>query len=122
MAAAPHILIAHDHHAVRRALEWAVALIYPSAVITGVTNGVEALTTYMQQGADLLITDGHMPIMGGIDLIRALRAQQATCPIVMVSLDHTLEAVGKAAGASRFLSAPSGLTELQHTLTGLLQP
>jgi CheY-like chemotaxis protein len=103
-------------------LAWAVALIYPSAVISAVTNGAEALTTYVHHGADLLITDGHMPIMGGIDLIRALRAQQATCPIVMVSSDHTLEVIGLAAGASRFLPAPSGLTELRGTLIELLPP
>ena len=44
------------------------------AVITAVANGVEALATYMHHGADLLITDAHMPRMGGIELIRALLA------------------------------------------------
>ena len=122
MEAAPHILIVHDHQAVRRAMVMAVEHICPPAVITDVANGAEALTTYLHHGADLLITEGHMPIMDGVDLIRALRAQQATCPIVLVSFDHTLEDASKAAGASRFLPAPYDLTELRQTLTELLPP
>jgi DNA-binding NarL/FixJ family response regulator len=122
MTAAPHILIASDHQAVRHALALAVAQIYPPAIITDVATGAEALTTYVQHGADLLITEDHMPVTEHVGLIRALRAQQVTCAIVLVSFDHTLEATAKAAGASRFLPAPFELTELRQALAGLLSP
>ncbi len=122
MTAAPHILIASDHQALRHALAMAVAQIYPPAVITDVPTGAEALTTYVQHGADLLITEDHMPVTEHVGLIRALRAQQVTCPIVLVSFDHTLEATAKATGASRFLPAPFDLTELRQALAGLLSP
>ena len=122
MAAEPHILIAHDHQAVRGALARAVALLYQSALITAVADGAEALATYMHHGADLLITDGHMPRMGGIELIRALRTQQAAIPILMISFDSTLELTSLTIGASRFLPAPFELPELRRTLNTLLPP
>ena len=120
MTTAPHILIANDHHAIRGTLARAVALLYPSALITAVTNGAEALATYVRQGADLLITDGNMPMMGGIDLIRALRTHQATIPILLISFDVTLQAAGLAAGASQFLGVPFELAEFRQTLIALL--
>ena len=94
---ARHIVIADDHSGVLQALVRVVQQIYPSALITTVANGAEALTTYLHHGADLLITDGHMPVMGGIELIRALRAQQATLPILLISFDMTLNVAGLAA-------------------------
>jgi CheY-like chemotaxis protein len=122
MPTVPHILIAHDHDLVRKLLAQLVAQIYPSATITAVTNGAEALNTFTQDGIDLLITNGHMPGMGGADLIRALRAQQATCPIVMVSSDTSIEAAALAVGANHFLRTPVDTTEFQQAVTLLLPP
>ena len=120
MPIAPHILIAHDHDLMRILLIQLVAQIYPSATITAVTNGVEALVAFAQHGADLLITDGHMPSLGGADLIRALRAQQATCPILMVSSDRSFETAALEVGANQFLGMPFDLTEFQQAVAILL--
>jgi two-component system, OmpR family, response regulator MtrA len=120
MPAAPHILIAHDHDLVRTLLVQLVAQIYPSATITAVTNGAEALNAYRQYGADLVITNDRMAGMRGVNLVMALRADQAPCPIPMVSSDDTLEAAVLMMGANHFLCAPFGLEDLRQALTSLL--
>ena len=50
-------------------------------------NGQEALIQYIQNRAQvrLVLSDLMMPVMNGIDLVRALRAIDATLPIIMTS-------------------------------------
>ena len=45
--------------------------------ITRNTILAEALSAIAEHHADLLITDYQMPIMGGLELVRTLRAQGA---------------------------------------------
>jgi DNA-binding response OmpR family regulator len=63
-----------------------------------------------------------MPSMGGVDLIRVLRAQQATCPIVMVSSDTSLTAAVLALGANHFFVTPLDVAEFKQVVTALLPP
>src|ERR1041385_1435903 len=50
-------------------------------------NGQEALETLKHSHPDLIITDMHMPKMGGTEFITALKSNEATAsiPIVIVS-------------------------------------
>jgi len=120
MPSAPHILIAEDHAAVRNLLTAIVARTYPNCTITTVVNGAEALAVIQAHGADLLITDYTMPIMTGLALIQALRAQQAAVPILAMSMNTAIEQAMLQAGANRFLSKPFALHELQQVLIDLL--
>ena len=120
MPSAPHILIAEDHASVRNLLTTIAARTYPPATITTVANGAEALAVFQARGADLLITDHAMPIMTGLALIQALRAQQATVPILAMSMNTTIAEALLTAGANRFLPKPFALHELQQTLIDLL--
>ena len=51
------------------------------------TNGQEALETLKHLHPDLIITDMHMPKMGGTEFITALKSNETTAsiPIVIVS-------------------------------------
>jgi two-component system, NarL family, capsular synthesis sensor histidine kinase RcsC len=120
MPSAPHILIAEDHTVVRDLLTTIVARTYPTCTITAVANGAEALAVYDERGADLLITDFAMPIMTGLSLTKALRARQATIPILVISMNTTIAEVLLDAGANRFLPKPFSFTALQQTLIDLL--
>ena len=53
-------------------------------------NGQEALETLKRLLPDLIITDMHMPKMGGTEFITALKsnAETASIPIVVVSSKH----------------------------------
>lgn len=122
MPSAPHILIAEDHAAVRDLLTTIVARTYPTCTITAVANGAEALAAFDERGADLLITDYEMPIMAGLALIEALRAQQTTIPILVVSMNTSIAQAVLHAGANRFLPKPFVIPELRQALLDLLPP
>jgi CheY-like chemotaxis protein len=122
MPSAPHILIAEDHAVVRNLLTTIVARTYPTCTITAVDNGAKALAVFQAHGADLLITDYAMPIMTGLALIQALRAQQATMPILVMSMNTTITEAVLQAGANRFIPKPFVLQDLQQALIDLLPP
>jgi len=117
-----HILIAADDDTVRAVVARVVVRTYPSVTITAVRDGAEALLVYRQRGANLLITNNDMAILGGVDLVRALRAQQVTLPILMISADTKVAPAALAAGATRFMVKPFKVADLQRALTRLLPP
>lgn len=72
-------------------------------------SGLESLALLQSQAADLIIVDIFMPEMDGLELIRHLRASDATCKILAMSggvgeWDY-LE-VAKRLGASQTLRKP----------------
>jgi len=54
------------------------------------SNGVQALLHSELDPADLLVTDLHMPLMNGVELIRALREQRPLLPIIVVTAENKL--------------------------------
>jgi CheY-like chemotaxis protein len=122
MPSAPHVLIAEDHAAVRNLLITIVARTYPTCTITAVADGAEAVAAFQAHGADLVITDYAMPIMTGLALIQSLRAQQATIPILVMSMNTAIAEAVLQAGANRFLAKPFTLPDLQQALIDLLPP
>jgi CheY-like chemotaxis protein len=122
MPSAPHILIAEDHAVVRNLLTTIVARTYPTCTTTTVTNGAEALDVFQARGADLLITDYAMPIMTGLALVQMLRAQQASVPILVMSMNVVVKQIVLQAGANHFLAKPFALQDLQQALIELLPP
>jgi CheY-like chemotaxis protein len=119
---ARHIIIADDNDGVRSYLARVVVRIYPSVQLVAVKDGAEALVAFGRQPADLLITNTQMPILSGLDLVRALRAQNIAVPILMVSADPAVEPLALAAGANRFMLKPLPLDALRQTLAALLPP
>jgi two-component system chemotaxis response regulator CheY len=63
-------------------------------------NGAEGLEK-CDGGVDLIITDWNMPIMGGLDFVRALRSktESAKTPVLMVTTRGSQEDILKAAEA-----------------------
>ncbi len=116
-----HIIIADDEDSIRSLLVRVVTRQYPTATISAVPDGAAALGLYDQQGADLLLTNNLMPGITGLELIRILRARQATLPILMVSAS-AFEQQALAAGATRFLAKPFSVPNLLLALTSLLPP
>jgi CheY-like chemotaxis protein len=59
--------------------------------VLGAGNGQEALAVLREHRVDLAIVDVHMPVMNGIDLVRAIRADPAleALPIIVQTSDPT---------------------------------
>jgi CheY-like chemotaxis protein len=86
--------------------------------VTEADNGAAALAAVRQSPPDLVVTDIMMPVMSGVELIRALRADPATAaiPILSVSGDWQL-----AVDADAALAKPYQHAELLEVAESLLQ-
>ena len=71
-------------------------------------DGQKALDLVHQKTVDLIITDRSMPLMGGLEFLRALRQEGKTIPSLMISAfgeeEMWAEAVGY--GAQDYLLKP----------------
>ena len=113
------ILLVDDHAYLRTFLARMVAEMYPNATIVVAANGAEALAAYQQQPPDLIISDYQMRIANGLSLVRTLREQGATVPILILSSDPGIAEAILTAGANWFLPKPfpvSEFTQILHTL------
>ncbi|MDI6104792.1 response regulator [Actinoplanes sp. NEAU-A12] len=81
-------------------------------------DGAAALASVRESPPDLVVTDMMMPVMSGVELIRALRADPVTTaiPVLVVSGDSHL-----AADADAVLAKPCRHAELLELAEGLLR-
>lgn len=63
----------------------------PEFEVLEAENGAEALALLLARPIDLVIADVHMPVMNGVELIRAMRADAALerVPVIVQSNDRT---------------------------------
>jgi two-component system chemotaxis response regulator CheY len=89
------------------------------------SNGAEGLACLkqMDQGAQVVLVDWNMPVMGGIDFVRAVRAVPgyANLNLVMITTNNELRDVVTAleAGANEYIMKPFTQEVVQEKL-GLL--
>jgi CheY-like chemotaxis protein len=83
--ARPIVLLAEDDAAVRRYLE--VILRRAGYTVICAANGLEAIKAAMSAKVDAVVTDALMPLLGGHELCRYLRARPelARIPILLLS-------------------------------------
>jgi two-component system chemotaxis response regulator CheY len=78
--------------------------------VTAAEDGKQALGMLMTGAVDVVITDLNMPVMDGVALIRALRADPKwrTLPILMLTTesDSGKKAEGRSAGATGWIVKP----------------
>jgi two-component system response regulator YesN len=109
----PHIVIAEDEAVVREFLYRAFSRHAPTCTISPVGDGAAALDLINQSGCDLLISDQRMPIMTGVELIQAIRANGAIFPAIIISADMTAEVAAIEAGANAFFFKPLSLSQIR---------
>jgi two-component system chemotaxis response regulator CheY len=78
--------------------------------VTSAEDGKQAIGMLATHPVDVVITDLNMPVMDGIALIRALRADPKwrALPILMLTTegDSTKKAEGRSAGATGWIVKP----------------
>ena len=88
-------------------------------------NGEQALALLNSNGADLVITDLDMPVMGGLELTEKIRAEQnlKELPVIVITASDHADAVDRAfaAGATSFLSKPINWTLFNHAVLFVLK-
>jgi DNA-binding NtrC family response regulator len=85
------------------------------------TSGREALACLAEVQPDVALIDLQMPGVGGIDVLRAIRAADPRCQAILMtgnaSLDTAIEAVK--AGALDYLTKPFDMARLQGLLVSV---
>lgn len=114
------VLVVDDSVVVRRLVTDALVT-DPRVEVVGVAaNGLIALSKVEQLRPDVVTMDIEMPVMDGIEAVRALRAARHRMPIIMFSTltergaVATLDAL--AAGATDYVAKPSGTGSVQQSL------
>jgi two-component system, OmpR family, KDP operon response regulator KdpE len=105
------ILVVDDEIQITRVLR--AALQSNGYEVVSARNGVEAMTLYLENPPDLVITDLSMPEMDGVELTREIR-QRASTPIIIVSVRNQESAKIQALdeGADDYITKPFGIQEL----------
>ena len=94
-------------------------------LVTTAVDGEDALLAVMDDPPDLIVTDLHMPGMGGVSLIRGLKLNPSTrnIPILAVTSTDTTEdeaKLAKAAGCDATYMKPINTRTLKNIIAKLL--
>lgn len=92
---------------------------------TEAEDGVDALEKFRPGETDIVFVDVHMPRMGGVELIRQLRAKHPKCPpVVLITAEMhqgQLETAINEAGADALLLKPVDTDRLRNGLRRLIE-
>jgi two-component system response regulator MprA len=115
------VLIADDDQAVRDSLERTLRFEGYSVDIAG--DGAEALSRAADTPPDLFVLDVTMPVMGGLEACRQLRAAGDRTPVLMLTARDAISdrVAGLDAGADDYLVKPFALQELLARVRALLR-
>jgi DNA-binding response OmpR family regulator len=102
------VLLADDDPFMRRVSE--VALKRAGFVVRSVGDGTEALQLLEDTPVDVVLLDGQMPAMDGLDACRRMKANPRTAhiPVIMLTArtDEADRDEGLAAGAAGYITKP----------------
>lgn len=88
-------------------------------------NGQEALTKMRAGGFGFVISDWNMPVMSGIELLKAIRADETlkSIPVLMVTAEAQKENIIEAvqAGVSNYIVKPFTAEVLQEKMNKIFK-
>jgi two-component system, chemotaxis family, chemotaxis protein CheY len=119
------VLIVDDSFVMRRILERALRQAgLEIAEVFEASDGAEALDVLKKQQVDLILSDLNMPRMGGLELLRHIRAHRlaAGVPVVMVTTESGEESVREAiaAGAQGYIRKPFTAEQVKQRVLSLM--
>ena len=116
------ILIVEDNNELRHFL-WNI--LSETYTVLEATNGKEGLKYAQQYIPDLIISDVMMPVMDGLDMVKAIKADHDTChiPIILLSAKSSLDdrIAGLEQGIDDYITKPFSSTYLKTRILSLLR-
>jgi DNA-binding NarL/FixJ family response regulator len=112
------ILLADDHVMFLQGLEKVINETGDLLVVGAVGSGSEVLTTIELEDWDVLVLDIAMPGLGGIDVLKTLKAKKSAMKVLVLSMyppeQYAIRMLK--AGASGYLTKGSPLSELMYAI------
>jgi DNA-binding NtrC family response regulator len=110
------VLVVDDEPALRDVIEMRVESWGFRVCTAG--DADEAERVARQRRPDIVVTDVLLPGRSGVELLRALRAQQPSLPVILMTAHGTIDLAVEAikAGAQDFLTKPLNYTQLKALL------
>lgn len=117
----PHILIVDDHSPTRTLIRLGLQRLGYKHFHEA-ADGREAVEILPQQQIGVVLTDLEMDGMGGMDLLRYVRANHGDLPVIILTSHHDQDFRDSAneLGASGFLPKPLNLKDLQTIMEQVL--
>ena len=114
------ILAVDDEPSMRRLLEISLRQAGYQPVLAA--DGKEALNCIKTQHIDLVVSDLHMPGMNGLELLKAVRAENAYLPFIMVTAHGEIKTAVNAIklGAEDYILRPFDLETLEIAIAKAL--
>jgi two-component system NarL family response regulator len=99
------ILIVDDHALLRAGLSASLGAEPDMEIVAAAANGQEAVEVFRQHQPDIVVMDLKMPVMGGVEAIKAIRRQSPAARIVVLSTYEGDDDIYRAlqAGAASYL-------------------
>jgi DNA-binding response OmpR family regulator len=118
---AERILIVEDDASILRGVELNLSM--EGYQVRTAQDGEEGLRIARAERPDLLLVDVMLPRLGGLELIRELRKEDADVPILVLSAkgQEADKVAGLALGADDYLVKPFGLKELLARIDAALR-
>jgi CheY-like chemotaxis protein len=114
------ILVVDDHRS--QAEEFGVLLRNAGCDVTLAGNGREAMELLRHDLPDLVLTDLDMPVMDGLELVRAIRRDYAALPVILMTAMGSEDAAARALhlGAAGYVRKRSLAREVVRTVGSVL--
>ncbi len=115
-------LIVDDEELMTDLLETVVAGLHPSMEVYKAYSVRQALESWRLRKPDFLIIDWNLPDGSGLDILRQIRAEDRTVPVVMITGRTDRESILKAAhyGISGYISKPFRIEMLHQRLLDMV--
>jgi CheY-like chemotaxis protein len=87
--------------------------------VTAVRNGLQAFAEILVNRPDLIVTDIAMPVLSGLDLIVAVKSDDALADLPVVAITSFGEKVreqARAAGATAVIDKPTELAKMREVI------
>lgn len=114
------VLVVDDTNVVRRVVAQVLADDQRIEVVDTALNGRVALEKIEQLKPDLVTVDLEMPVMGGREMLAALRARRDRTPVIVFGATDPSGAAGVLealeAGASDYVTMPSSLARISDAI------